>query len=182
MTDEASGGSRPRNIADLPYRPCVGLMLLNRRGEVFVAQRVDQRGSAWQMPQGGIDKGETPREAAIRELKEEIGTDSAEILSESEHWHSYDLPPHLVPRVWGGKYRGQTQRWFALLFTGDDSEIDLDTHHPEFQAWQWVDVEVLRDLIVPFKRDVYDRVIEEFRPVLDRLRASAGGSACPPRG
>jgi len=158
-------------IDRLPYRPCVGLMLLNRRGQVFVAQRVDVRGAAWQMPQGGIDHDEEPRQAAMRELKEEIGTDDAEILAESRHWHSYDLPRHLIPKVWGGKYRGQTQKWFALLFRGDDSAIDLEAHEPEFQTWCWADLERLPEMIVPFKRDVYDKVIEEFREVAERLRA-----------
>ncbi len=157
-------------IERLPYRPCVGLMLLNDRGQVFVAQRVDVRGAAWQMPQGGIDPGESPREAALRELKEEIGTDAAEILAESRHWHAYDLPPHLIPRVWGGKYRGQRQRWFALRFLGSDSDIDLEAHHPEFHTWCWADFERLPELIVPFKRDVYAKVMAEFRPVVSRLR------------
>lgn len=157
-------------IEALPYRPCVGLMVLNDAGQVFVAQRVDVRGDNWQMPQGGIDPGETPRKAALRELKEEIGTDAAEILAESRHWHSYDLPPYLVPRVWGGKYRGQTQRWFALHFLGDDEDIDLEAHHPEFKAWCWADLERLPQMIVPFKRDVYDKVIAEFHPVAERLR------------
>jgi putative (di)nucleoside polyphosphate hydrolase len=157
-------------IEKLPYRPCVGLMLVNARGQVFIAQRVDVRGSAWQMPQGGIDPGETPAQAALRELAEEIGTANAEILAESAHWHAYDLPPGLVPKVWNGKYRGQTQRWFLLRFLGDDTEIDLTRHHQEFQAWQWADPDELPDLIVPFKRDVYDKVLAEFRPQLDRLR------------
>lgn len=174
MTSSQSGGQPPRPIADLPYRPCVGLMLLNRRGEVLVAQRVDQRGEAWQMPQGGIDAGEDPRDAAFRELREEIGTANAHVLAESETWHRYDLPPHLVPKVWGGKYRGQTQRWFALLFQGTDSDIDLEAHHPEFRNWCWVDIDRLPELIVPFKRDVYGKVISEFRPVVQRLRDGGG--------
>jgi putative (di)nucleoside polyphosphate hydrolase len=175
MAATQSGGTAPQNIADLPYRPCVGLMLLNQRGDVFVAQRVDQRGEAWQMPQGGIDPGEDPRSAAFRELHEEIGTDKAEILAESQHWHHYDLPAHLVPKVWGGKYRGQAQRWFALHFLGEDCDIDLDAHHPEFRAWCWVSLERLPDLIVPFKRDVYSKVMAEFRPVVARLRQRATG-------
>jgi putative (di)nucleoside polyphosphate hydrolase len=176
MTDDRRPRTPPRNIADLPYRPCVGLMLLNDRGQVFVAQRIDQRGSAWQMPQGGIDKGEDPQSAAFRELKEEIGTDNAEILAESAHWHNYDLPPYLVPRVWGGKYRGQTQRWFALHFLGADSDIDLEAHHPEFHTWRWADIEELPRLIVPFKRDVYSKVIDEFRPVVAHLQNRPGVS------
>lgn len=157
-------------IRRLPYRPCVGLMLLNPHAQVFVAQRVDVRGGAWQMPQGGIDPGEDPRQAALRELKEEIGTDNAEILAESRTWHRYDLPRHLVPRIWGGRYRGQSQKWFALLFHGRDEEIDLEAHEPEFQTWCWADLQRLPDMIVPFKRDVYDQVIAEFRPIVERLR------------
>jgi len=175
MKATQSGGTAPQNIDQLPYRPCVGLMLLNHRGEVFVAQRVDQRGEAWQMPQGGIDAGEDPRSAAFRELHEEIGTDKAEILAESAHWHRYDLPAHLIPKVWGGKYRGQAQRWFAMRFLGDDSDIDLEAHHPEFRAWCWVSLERLPELIVPFKRDVYSKVMAEFRPVVDRLRGGSDG-------
>jgi putative (di)nucleoside polyphosphate hydrolase len=175
MTSRARDGGAPRNLADLPYRPCVGIMLLNPRGDVFVAQRVDQRGEAWQMPQGGIDQGEDAQAAAFRELKEEIGTDNANVLAESRTWHRYDLPPHLVPRVWGGKYRGQTQRWFCLRFEGADAEIDLDAHHPEFRTWCWVDLERLPELIVPFKRDVYSKVIAEFRPIVERLRDGRGG-------
>jgi len=174
MTSSQSGGQVPRDIADLPYRPCVGLMLLNHRGQVFVAQRVDQRGEAWQMPQGGIDKGEDPRDAAFRELREEIGTANAEVLAESDTWRRYDLPAHLVPKVWGGKYRGQTQRWFALLFHGTDSDIDLEAHHPEFRTWCWVDIDRLPELIVPFKRDVYSTVIAEFRPIVAQLRDGDG--------
>lgn len=174
MSEPHAPRPTPEQIERLPYRPCVGLMLLNDRGQVFVAQRVDVRGAAWQMPQGGIDAGEGPRDAAMRELKEEIGTDSAEILAESGRWHRYDLPAHLIPKVWGGRFRGQTQKWFALRFTGRDDEIDLEAHEQEFQAWCWADVDKLPSMIVPFKRDVYDQVIDEFRDVVDRLRADAG--------
>jgi putative (di)nucleoside polyphosphate hydrolase len=174
MAEQPAQRPTQAEIERLPYRPCVGLMLLNRKGQVFVAQRVDVRGAAWQMPQGGIDPGESPRETALRELKEEIGTGSAEILGESQTWHRYDLPAHLIPKVWGGQYRGQTQKWFALLFTGADAEIDLEAHEPEFQAWCWADVDELPEMIVPFKRDVYDQVIQEFRPIVDRLRGEAG--------
>jgi putative (di)nucleoside polyphosphate hydrolase len=170
MAERDAAGPTPEEIERLPYRPCVGLMLLNDRGQVFVAQRVDVRGAAWQMPQGGIDAGEAPRDAALRELKEEIGTDRAEILAESRIWHRYDLPRHLVPKVWGGRFRGQAQKWFALRFLGGDGDIDLEAHEPEFQAWCWADLEDLPGMIVPFKRDVYDQVIAEFRPVVDRLR------------
>ena len=145
------------------YRPGVGIMLLNRRGEVFVARRIDMPGiPAWQMPQGGIDAGETPREAAFRELEEEIGTASAEILAESRSWLYYDLPPELAAGIWGGRYRGQRQKWFAMRFIGSDGEINLATEHPEFDEWRWVPPSQLPELIVPFKRQLYTDVLTEF--------------------
>lgn len=151
---------------DRPYRPCVGLMVVNEQGHVFVGNRIDTPGDHWQMPQGGIDDGEDPADAALRELKEEIGTDNAVILGESESWYSYDLPRELSRKVWKGRYRGQTQKWFLLLFRGQDREIVLDGHHPEFGEWQWVSLDRLSDLIVPFKRDTYDRVVAEFEPLI----------------
>lgn len=149
-------------VQDLPYRPCVGIMLLNREGLVFVARRIDNTAEAWQMPQGGIDKGEEPRETALREMEEEIGTRNAEIVAESREWLAYDLPEHLVPKLWGGKYRGQTQKWFAMRFLGEDSEINIATKHPEFSHWKWVKPKELPELIVPFKRDLYERIVKEF--------------------
>ena len=150
-------------ISALPYRPCVGVMLLNRAGLVFVARRIDTRAEAWQMPQGGIDKGEAPRDAALRELKEETGVDNVTILAESQDWYRYDLPPEIARSIWKGRYRGQEQKWFAARFLGNDGEIDIDQPKPEFEAWQWVEIEALPDLIVPFKRDVYAGLVEEFR-------------------
>ncbi|WP_282605063.1 RNA pyrophosphohydrolase [Pelagibius sp. Alg239-R121] len=150
-------------INKLPYRPCVGLLVLNTKGEVFVAQRNDMRSEAWQMPQGGIDKGEAPRDAALRELEEEIGTADAEILAESADWHSYDLPRELVGRLWKGRYRGQTQKWFALRLRGGDETINIETEHPEFSAWKWVGIGEVAEFAVPFKRDLYRKIIEEFR-------------------
>lgn len=150
----------------LPYRPCVGIMLLNREGKVFVGRRVDSDPDAWQMPQGGIDEGEAPRDAALREMEEEIGTAKAEIIAESPDWIPYDLPTHLVGKVWKGKYRGQTQKWFCLRFTGADADINLETEHPEFSDWQWVDLDKLPDLIVAFKRETYEKVVETFRDVV----------------
>ncbi|HYE50420.1 MAG TPA: RNA pyrophosphohydrolase, partial [Azospirillaceae bacterium] len=126
----------------LPYRPCVGIMLLNGQGHVFVGRRKDTP-DAWQMPQGGIDEGETPRQAALRELEEEIGTARAEVLAETAGWHRYDLPPHLLGKVWGGRFRGQEQKWVCCRFTGTDADIDLATAHPEFDAWRWVPVDEL---------------------------------------
>ena len=146
----------------LPYRPCVGLMLINKAGLVFAAKRIDTLAEAWQMPQGGIDEGEDPRQAALRELEEEIGTNKAEIIAESQQWLTYDLPAELVPKLWGGKYRGQKQKWFALRFTGEDGDINIATQHPEFCEWKWVPRETLPDLIVPFKRDLYQQIVTEF--------------------
>jgi putative (di)nucleoside polyphosphate hydrolase len=145
--------------SDLPYRPCVGIMLFNADGKVFVGNRLDQTVESWQMPQGGIDKGETPKEAALRELKEEVGTKKAEIIAEMEVWVTYDLPEHLVGIAFHGKYKGQRQKWFALRFTGKESDIDLTTHDPEFSSYRWVSLEELPDLIVPFKREIYQQVI-----------------------
>jgi len=146
------------------YRSAVGIMLLNQAGQVFVARRIDMPTvAAWQMPQGGIDPGETPRQAAFRELREEIGTDKAEILGESRVWLKYDLPAELGRGVWGGRYRGQRQKWFAMRFTGDDADIDLATDHPEFDAWKWVPPEQLPEVIVPFKRQLYVNILAEFR-------------------
>ncbi len=158
-----------------PYRRGVGVMLLNGAGKVLVARRIDLPGDeAWQMPQGGIDPGESPRQAALRELKEEIGTDKAEILGESS-WLDYELPPRIAAQVWGGRYRGQRQKWFAMRFTGRDRDIRLDTPHPEFDAWKWVDRERLPDLVVSFKRPLYRRLLAEFGHVAATARRSDNG-------
>lgn len=159
-----------KDAASLPYRPCVGIMLLNGQGQVFVGRRIDQTVEAWQMPQGGIDDGEEPRDAALRELKEEIGTDQAEILAESRDWLKYDLPANLIGKVWRGRYRGQTQKWFAMRFLGAEADIDIDTEHPEFQAWRWLAMDDLLQHIVPFKYDVYARVVAEFRHLSKQTR------------
>jgi len=139
-------------------------MLLNRAGEVFVGRRIDMPVlPAWQMPQGGVDPGETPFQAALRELREEIGTNKAEFLAESQGWLKYDLSFELSRGVWGGRYRGQPQKWFAMRFTGNDSDINLATEHPEFDAWKWISPERLPDVIVPFKRQLYIDILGEFR-------------------
>ena len=147
------------------YRPCVGIFLLSGSGAVFVGQRLDTPTDAWQMPQGGIDPDEDPVCAARREMAEEIGTDRAEFLQESRVWRSYDLPRNIAQRLWGGRFRGQSQKWLAFHFTGRDEDIRLDGLHPEFRAWRWVAPDQLLQLIVPFKRDVYVSVVDEFRPL-----------------
>lgn len=159
-------------IAELPYRECVGLVLLNREGKIFAGQRVDKTYDAWQMPQGGVDAGETPLDAALRELTEETGlsADSVEILRESDYWHRYDLPRELIPRLWKGRFRGQTQRWFAVRYTGPDSAINIDTIEPEFRTWAWMDHADLIRKIVPFKLDTYVQVFDEF---VDLIGATA---------
>ncbi len=153
-------------IAKLPYRPCVGVVLLNAERRVFIAKRIDaskDNPHAWQMPQGGIDKGEDPQQAALRELHEEIGTDKVEVIAESADWLRYDFPPELVEKVRRGRYRGQEQKWFAMRFLGSDSDIDLETEHPEFSDWRWEDLERLPALTIAFKRDLYTEIVREFR-------------------
>ncbi len=145
------------------YRPCAGIMLLNRDGRVFVAQRIDTPEDAWQMPQGGIDPGESPRDAAFRELREELGTAKAEFIAESARWLTYDWPDALADGLWHGRFRGQRLKWFALRFTGDDRDINLETAHPEFRAWKWVAIDEPPGLIIAFKRAIYQEVVAEFR-------------------
>jgi putative (di)nucleoside polyphosphate hydrolase len=162
---------------DLPYRPCVGVMVLNGAGLVFIGRRsegpehIDET-HVWQMPQGGIDRGEDPWPAALRELYEETSIRSIERLGEISEWLSYDIPRSIVGRAWGGKYRGQIQKWYALRFTGDDSEINISSpgsgHNPEFIAWKWEPITHLPDLVVPFKRPTYERVVREFSKFASR--------------
>lgn len=153
-----------------PYREGVGIVLLNPAAQVFVAQRLDSAEPAWQMPQGGIDPGEDPRTTALRELKEEIGTDAAEIVAETAGWISYDLPAAIADAIWKGRFRGQRQKWFLARFTGAEAEIDIATGHPEFSAWRWAEFETLPDLIVPFKRPLYQAVVREFQPQVAEFR------------
>lgn len=163
-----SGSSERLGPRGLPYRPCAGVMLINPAGLVFAGHRIDNQAEAWQMPQGGIDAGETPRQAALRELTEETGVPAhlVEVAGESPDWLYYDLPPELVGRIWGGAFGGQRQKWFAMRFLGSDSDIRIDSEHPEFDRWQWTGAAELIDKIVPFKREVYTRIIADFRDLL----------------
>ncbi len=155
----------------LPYRPCAGIMLFNRQGDIFVARRIDTRSEHWQMPQGGIDEGEDAYTAALREMEEEIGTANAAIIAISRDWYHYDLPAHLIGKLWNGQYRGQKQRWFLLKFLGEDEDINLQTAHPEFCEWRWTSLASLPELIVPFKRELYQQVVAEFTPALQQALA-----------
>jgi len=155
--------SKKIKAEDLPYRPGVGLMLLNGKNEVFVGRRIDQTVESWQMPQGGVDKGETAEQAALRELQEEVGTGKAEIIGTLPGDFKYDLPDHLIGVALHGKYRGQKQTWFVLRFTGQDSDIDLTTHEPEFAEWRWAKLEELPSLIVPFKRAIYAEILAAYK-------------------
>ena len=164
------------NTDSLPFRPCVGIMAVNSAGLVWVGRRADMRGDAegrgqwWQMPQGGIDEGEEPEDAARRELREETGIRSVEVIGRTRDWLTYNLPPELIGVAWGGRFRGQRQLWFAMRFTGDDSEIDIAPagEKPEFEAWQWMPIDRLVGAIVPFKQEVYGRVIAELAPLVRR--------------
>lgn len=159
----------PEEISHLPYRPNVGIMLANPSGLVFAGQRIDADRlgtgqTAWQMPQGGIDPGEDPRTAALRELEEEIGVRPALVTIEAEYpdWLTYDLPIDVVPKIWKGRYRGQKQRWFLMRFHGDDRDIVIETSHPEFRRWVWIEPGEMIEKIVPFKRDIYRQVLASF--------------------
>lgn len=156
---------------DLPYRPCVGILMFNDAGHVFVARRIGMA-DAWQMPQGGIDDGETPHDAGLRELEEEIGTAAVEIVGETAGWVAYDFPPDIPGRI-REKWRGQRQKWLACRFVGSENAIDLATAHPEFDAWKWVEIAVVPELIVPFKRASYEAVVAELGPLVVRTVGNA---------
>jgi putative (di)nucleoside polyphosphate hydrolase len=149
---------------DLPYRPAAGIMLVNAEGKVFVGQRLDSTLEAWQMPQGGIDPGEDPETAALRELEEETGIPArlVEIVARAPEDLDYDLPAELVSKLWKGRYRGQRQAWFLMRFLGTDADVAIETAHPEFRAWKWAEPSELPDMIVPFKRALYENVLRAF--------------------
>ncbi len=155
-------------MSALPYRPCAGVMLVNRDGKVFVGQRMDSTLEAWQMPQGGIDPGEDAYTAAIRELGEETGIarDKVTLVAEAPDELFYDLPEDMIGKIWKGKWRGQRQRWFLFRFLGEDRDVDIATAHQEFRAWRWSDPADLPHMIVPFKRALYEAVLAAFRPHL----------------
>ena len=159
---------------DLPYRPCVGVMLLNEKNQVWIGRRIakwkgDGSQKLWQMPQGGIDKGETPLIAAMRELEEEIGTNDAELIGEHSHWLSYDLPDDVQGTALGGHFRGQTQKWFAMRYQGEDRDINIDGlngHDIEFDQWRWAEIDELVPLVVSFKRHIYEQVVAHFNDLI----------------
>ena len=155
-------------MSDLPYRPCAGVMLVNRAGQVFVGQRIDSTLEAWQMPQGGIDPGEDAHTAALRELGEETGVtpEHVRLIAEAPDELFYDLPEDMIGKVWKGRWRGQRQRWFLFRFLGEDSDVDIATEHQEFRAWRWSDPADLPAMIVPFKRALYEDVLAAFAPHL----------------
>jgi putative (di)nucleoside polyphosphate hydrolase len=154
--------------AKLPYRLGVGLMIINSQKKVFIGKRKDTKNPfSWQMPQGGIDSGETPSKAALREMKEEIGCDIGVIIAETKNWYCYDLPVKVIHKMWDGQYKGQKQKWFLIKYTGLDSEINLITEHPEFNRWRWIKLSQLTRVVVPFKKSLYEAVISEFRNILN---------------
>lgn len=146
-----------------PYRPCIGIVLVNHSRKIFVGQRIDNAVEAWQMPQGGIDDGEEPLEAGLREMLEEIGTNDVRLIAEHPSWLDYDIPQNLADQLWNGVYRGQTQKWMLFQFLGRDDDINIETSEPEFRTWRWAEPDILPELAVSFKKDIYKNVLETFK-------------------
>ena len=155
-----------KDFSALPFRPGVGMMIVDKNQRVFVGKRVDSKANGWQMPQGGIDLGETPSAAALREMEEEIGSNKGYIIAESKRWYSYRVPDFLIPKLWDGQYCGQNQKWFLIRFTGTDSDINITTEIPEFEQWKWVDFKELLSDIIPFKLKLYKQIVDEFKELL----------------
>jgi len=161
----------PQGSLELPYRRGVGAFLINKNGLVFVGRRIGDYSDTWQMPQGGIDNGENPEQSIIRELGEEVGTDKVRIIGESKDWLTYDIPVHLKGVVWGGQFRGQIQKWYALEFLGTDDDINLNAHKmPEFKQWKWIGIFELLKYVVPFKRQLYEDIITEFNGLTEQIK------------
>ena len=156
-------------INQRPYRPCVGLMIFNNYGQIFSGQRLDNPSNAWQMPQGGIDDGENPIDAAFRELEEETSIRSASFIAEYPEWINYDVPKNLADNLWDGKFRGQTQKWLLIHFVGEDSEINVNTENPEFKDWVWMDPHELSKKAIYFKKNVYQKLNKVFIPLIKDL-------------
>ncbi len=164
--DKNKDNTPVKDIYSLPYRPGVGMMIIDKDNRVFLGKRIDSKSRGWQMPQGGIDLGETPSRAAMREMEEEIGSGKGEIIAESRNWYSYRIPEHMVGRLWEGKYCGQKQKWFLIRFTGTDDDINIEGEHPEFEDWKWVNINLLFKNVIPFKIALYRQVIKEFKSLI----------------
>ncbi len=155
-----------KDYRELPYRPSVGMMIIDKNSKIFVGKRINTKISAWQMPQGGINLGETPSIAALREMSEELGCNKGHIIAESKYWYSYDVPKALIPKLWNGNFRGQKQKWFLIKFTGTNEDINISTSIPEFEEWRWARIDELLSIIIPFKRKLYKAILKEFLTVI----------------
>lgn len=159
---------KKNDFGDPYYRSAVGMMMLNAENKIFIGQRTDSRDPAWQMPQGGIGPHEDTDQAMLRELEEEIGTKNVEIIVKSKTWYKYDLPLDLAERLWSGKYKGQKQIWYVLRYRGKDEDININTYHPEFCSWRWAEKEELLELIVPFKKELYQKIFDDLWPYIEK--------------